>query len=363
LRTITTRRAFASIVGAGLLAAVASAAPALAATTPPTITTAFTPTTGIAVGESASLAFTITDTNSSGTESNIGFTDTLPTGLVVDSQNGENGSCGSTIATPVLANPGSNTISLTGGTLKGGAAGSSSATCTVSVDVTSNTPDNYSNVTPVVSSSDGSSTAGGTATLAVAADPTLTVTSPKNNATFTYGQTVPVTYSCAEGEFGPGLVDCSASDDNGNTIASGGTIDTKVVGTDQDLFLDASSGDGAVDEDDINYTVLPDNQFTVVKTSPGNKGTVKLKLKVPGAGKVVVGEKVKGVSFSSYSGKVNGAKTVTITLGPSSAGKKLLAKLAKEKHPPKLTGKLSIAYKPTGGKQKTATVGGIKLKS
>jgi len=362
LRAITTRRAFAIIVGAALLTAFPSAATASAAT-PPTITTAFSPTTGIAVGESASLAFTITDTNSSGTETGIGFTDTLPAGLVIDSQNGESGSCGSTATTPVTANPGASTITLTGGTLKGGANGASSTTCVVSVDVTSNTPGNYSNVTPVVSSSDGSSTAGGTATLAVAADPTLTVTSPKNNATFTYGQTVLVTYSCAEGAFGPGLVDCSASDDNGNTILSGGTIDTKVVGTDQDLFVDASSGDGAVDEDDITYTVLPDNQFTVVKTSPGNKGTVKLKLKVPGAGKVVVGEKVEGVSFSSYSAKINGAKTVTITLKPSSAGKKLLAKLAKEKHPPKLTGKLSIAYKPTGGEQKTATVGAIKLKS
>lgn len=333
-----------------------------AAATPPTIATAFTPG-NFAVGESASLGFTITDTNSSGTETGISFTDTLPAGLVVDSQNGESGSCGSTATTPVTANPGSSTITLTGGSLKGGAAGSSSATCTVSVDVTSNTPGNYVNTTPQVSSSDGDATAANaTATVTAAAPPTLTVTSPKNNATFNYGQKVVISYRCAEGKFGPGLVDCSATDDNGNTFVSGATLDTKVVGTDQDLFVDATSGDGAVDEDDITYNVLPNNVFTVVKTSPGSNGTVKLKLKVPGAGKVVIGEKLDGKAFSSYSGKVNSAKTVTITLKPSTAGKKLLAKVAKETHPPKLTGKLSIAYTPTGGKKKTATVGGIKLK-
>jgi Domain of unknown function DUF11 len=362
LTKITTRR----VVGAAAVAAALGAflppltTTASAATTPPTFATAFSPTT-IAVGESATLAFTITDTNSSGTESGIGFTDTLPAGLVVDSQNGESGSCGSTAATPVTADPGSSTISLTGGSLKGGAAGSTSATCSVSVDVTSNTPGNYTNpVTTVTTASDGSATSQ-PATLAVAGNPTLSVTSPKNNATYNYGQKVVVSYSCAEGEFGPGLVDCSASDDNGNTIASGALLDTEVVGPDQDLFVDSTSNDGAVADDDITYTVLPNNEFTIVKTSAGKNGTVILKLKVPGAGKLVIGEKADGKSFSGYSGEVNGAKTVTITLKPSSTGKKLLAKIIQETHP-KLTGKLSIAYTPTAGKKKTATVA-VKLKS
>jgi hypothetical protein len=362
LKLITTRRALGLAAGAASLAAfLMPLAGTASAATPPTITTAFSPTTGIAVGESASLAFTITDTNSSGTETGIAFTDTLPTGLLVDSQNGESGTCGTNGV--VTANPNSSTISLTAGSLKGGAAGASGTNCVVSVDVTSNTPGNYTNATPVVSSSDGSSTGGGTATLAVAANPTLTVTSPANNATFTYGQAVVVSYTCAEGEFGPGLVDCSASDDNGDTIASGSPLNTKIVGPDQDLFVDSTSGDGAVAENDITYTVLPNNQFTVVKTSAGKKGAVKLKLKLPGAGKLVVGEKVDGVSFSSDKGSVRGARTVTVTLKPSKAGKKLLKKVAGEKHPPTLTGKLSIAYTPKGGKPKTTTVSGIKLNS
>jgi hypothetical protein len=363
LTKITTRRVLGAAAATAALGAFLPplTTTASAATTPPTFATAFVPTT-IAVGESCTLAFTITDTNASGTESGIGFTDTLPAGLVVDSQNGESGSCASTAATPVTANPGSSTISLTGGSLKGGAAGSTSATCTVSVDVTSNTPGNYTDPAVTVNTSDGSATSQ-PETLAVAANPTLTVTSPKNGATFNYGQKVVISYSCAEGEFGPGLVDCSASDDNGDTFASGALLDTKVVGTEQDLFVDATSGDGAVAEDDINYNVLPNNQFTVVKTNAGNDGSVTLKLKVPGAGKVAIAEKVDGKAFSSYSGKVSGAKTVTITLNPSSTGKKLLAELASGGHPSKLTAKLSIAYTPTGGKKRTTTVGDIKLKS
>jgi hypothetical protein len=369
---MTKRRAIGLAAGAVALVAFLSplAATASATTTADSIASAFTPTSPtaalpgdglIGVGGTATLSYTITDSNSSGTDTNVGFTDTLPPGLVVDTPNGDSVSCGTS---PVLtANPGTDTITLTGGNLKGGAAGASGTTCAISVNVTSNTPNaGYVDTPGAVTSSDGTGAAGAPVTLAVAGNPTVTVTSPKNNSTFNYGQKVTVTYSCAEGEFGPGLVDCSASDDNGNTINSGGTIDTTVTGTGQQIAVDATSGDGLVIEDNINYTVLPSNVFTVVKTSAGKNGVVTLKLKLPGAGKLAVGEKVDGKAFSSYAGKIKGAKTVTITLKPSSAGAKLLKKLAKENHPPKLTGKLSIAYTPTGGKKKTATVGGIKLK-
>jgi hypothetical protein len=364
LTRITTRRALGAAAAAAALGAflLPLTGTALAVTTPDTITSAFTPPT-IGVAGTDTLAITVTDTNTSGTDSNVGFTDTLPAGLLVDSQSGESGTCGTNGV--VTANPNSSTISLADGSLKGGAAGSSSATCTISVDVTSNTAGNYTNTPGAVTSSDGTGTAGAPETLTVAGEPTISGVSPANNSTFKYGQKVVVTFSCAEGEFGPGLVDCSAFDENGNDINSGGTIDTTVAGTGQQVEIDATSGDGLVFSDFIDYTVLPNNVFTVVKTSPGKNGSVKLKLKVPGAGKVVVGEKVDGKAFSSYSGKVNGAKTVTITLKPSTAGKKLLtnnAKIAKKKRP-KLTGKLSIAYTPTGGKKKTASVGGIKLKS
>ncbi len=361
---MTKRRAIGLAAGAVALVAFLSPLAATAsAATPPTLTSSFSPSP-VGVGNTATLSFTIQDSNTSGpAETGIGFTDTLPSGVVVDQPNGESGTCGSTAATPVVANPGSNTITLTGGTLKAGAAGSSSSSCSLSVNVTSNTPgDSYSNTAGSVSSSDGTGTSD-TQTLTVAGAPTISDLSPANNSTFAFGQRVVVTYTCAEGEFGPApLADCSASDENGNTIVSGGTLDTDIAGKGQQVEVDATSSDGLVTSADINYTVLPNNRFTVVKTSAGKNGVVTLKLKVPGAGKLDVGETVNGKSFSSYSGKVNGAKTVTITLKPSSTGAKLLKKLEQEKHPPKLTGKLSIAYTPTGGKKRTAAVGGIKLK-
>jgi hypothetical protein len=356
----TGRRVIGVVAAAAALGAFLSPLTSTAlAATPDSITSAFTPNV-IGVGGTGTLAFTITDNNTSGTDSNVAFTDTLPAGLVIDTPNGESGTCGTNGV--VTANQGTNTISLTAGSLQGGAVGSTTTTCLVSVNVTSSAPGNYSNTPGAVTSSNGTGTAGSAETLSVAGEPTISGVSPANNSTFSYGQRVVVSFSCAEGEFGPGLVDCSASDENGNTIVSGGTLDTDVVGAGQQVEIDATSGDGLVTSDFVNYTVLPNNRFTVVKASAGKGGRVTLKLKVPGAGKLVLGETVDGKSFSSYSGKVHGAKTVTITLNPSSAGKKLLANIAKDAHPPKLTGKVSIAYTPTGGKKKTATLA-VKLKS
>jgi hypothetical protein len=361
LRLITARRAIRLATGAAALAFLLSALAATAsAATPPALTSAFSQST-IGVGATTTLAFTIADANASGTETGIGFTDTLPSGLTVAQPNGESGSCGSSATTPVVANPGSNAISLTGGTLTGGAPGASGTTCVVSVNVTSNTPGNYSNTAGAVSSSDGVGTSD-TQALTVGGSPTVTVTSPADNSTFTYGQMVIVTFSCAEGTFGPGLVDCSATDNNGNTINSGGTLDTTIAGKGQQIQVTATSGDSLVVQENVDYTVLPDNQYTVSGVTAKKGGVVTVKLKLPGAGKVAVSERVDGVAFSSVSVSAHGAKTLTVTLKPSKAGRKLLAKLARQKHPPKLTAKLSVAYTPTGGRQKTTTVGGVKLR-
>ena len=119
-------------MGAGTLAALAAApGPALAAPSPPSLASAFTPP-AITVGGTTALSFTITNPNLSGSLSGIGFTDTLPAGVVVDNPNGLNGTCGST--STLTANPGSNTITLAGGKLAAG------ANCLVSAAVTSNTP-------------------------------------------------------------------------------------------------------------------------------------------------------------------------------------------------------------------------------
>lgn len=64
---------------------------ALGATSPPTITSTFTPSLiGLSDSAATALAFTITNPNASATLSAVSFTDTLPAGLAIDDPNGEN---------------------------------------------------------------------------------------------------------------------------------------------------------------------------------------------------------------------------------------------------------------------------------
>src|ERR1700749_3989471 len=122
-------------LGAAAVTVVATAAiglglvPTALAASPPTITSAFTPALiGLSDSAATALSFTITNPNTSGTLSAVSLTDTLPAGLAVDDPNGENGTCGSTSV--ITANPATQAISLSGGSLKAGAA------CTFSVSVT-----------------------------------------------------------------------------------------------------------------------------------------------------------------------------------------------------------------------------------
>ena len=111
--------------GAGA-AATASLTVTGAANTAPTISKTFGLTTLAPTG-TTSLTFTIANPNAAVSLTGVAFTDTLPTGLLVSSPNGLAGSCG---GGTIAAAAGSNTISLTGATLAGG------ASCTFSVNVT-----------------------------------------------------------------------------------------------------------------------------------------------------------------------------------------------------------------------------------
>jgi hypothetical protein len=86
----------------------------------------------------------------------VGFTDTLPAGLVVSTPNGLTGTCG---GGTITATAGSNSVSLTGATL------AASASCTFSANVTGTAPGTQTNVTGAVISVEGGT--GGTATAGV----------------------------------------------------------------------------------------------------------------------------------------------------------------------------------------------------
>jgi parallel beta-helix repeat protein len=137
--------------------AFAAAAPPVVA--PPTIAKSFA-AASIPLNGSTSLSFTINNPNNNPNAANtltgIGFSDTLPTGLVVSTPNGLTGSCG---GGTITASAASGAVSLTGATLAG------SASCTFSVNVTGTAVGTQNNTTGAVTSVEGG--AGGTASASV----------------------------------------------------------------------------------------------------------------------------------------------------------------------------------------------------
>jgi uncharacterized repeat protein (TIGR01451 family) len=113
----------------------------------------------IPLNQSTSLHFIIQNTNTTALNG-IGFTDTLPSGLVISTPNGLTGSCyGGTIA----ATRGTNSISLTGLSLPAG------VTCTFAVNVTGTAPGVVNNVTTPINSTEGGTGAPASASVTVVA--------------------------------------------------------------------------------------------------------------------------------------------------------------------------------------------------
>ena len=337
----------ASAFSAAIVLALVSSGSALAAGAPPTVTSAFTPTE-IGVGDSTAtaLSITITNPNASTPLSAVSFTDSLPAGLNIDNPNGENGSCGS--AGVITAVPGSSTFSLTGGSLK------AKASCTISVAVIASQTGVFTNNTGPVSSSAGSSTTGDTKSVTVLPPPTVIAGNIKNNAKYTFGETVRPKYSCAQPGDPTALADCSAEDELGNSVASGGALKTKLPG-DHTLTITATSTDGLSTTDTFNYTVRPDNRFTLSGLRAKKGGNLALRLDLPGAGVVkVVTVESKNVTFGRYTAKVGNRRTLKVILRPTPAGKKLLTP-AGTATPARVRLRLTVAFTPKGGVKKTVT--------
>src|SRR5262249_22038608 len=109
---------------------------------PPSISKAFG-ATSIPLNGSTSLSFSLQNSNTTQTLSGVGFTDTLPSGLVIATLNGLPGSCGGGTITAVA---GSNAVSLTGASL------TSSSICTFSANVIGTAVGAQTNTTAAVTS-------------------------------------------------------------------------------------------------------------------------------------------------------------------------------------------------------------------
>lgn len=344
-RTAATRRCL-TVLGGAAVIAIAAPAVALAAS-PPSIASAFTPNS-IGVSGTSALSFTIRNSNASGSLTSIGFTDSLPSGVVVDDPNGQSGTCGSTGT--LTAVPGGSTIALSGGKLAAG------ASCTVSAAVTSNTPGVVQNTTGLVTSSAGNGNSD-TESLTVIGPPTISLTSPANDATFNFGQKVIARYTCQEAVNGPGIVDCSGNiDDNDATVTSGSPIDTTTSGP-HTFNVSATSNDGQVVTDTVNYTVRPSNKFVVSHIKPHPGGSVSLQIVLPGPGAVQLSEHKGRLVLSSKTIRAHQSETAKVTLSLDAKGAQLL------KAGSAVVLRLLVAFKPTGGLVRDATFYGIKLTS
>lgn len=129
---------------------------------PPTLAKAFG-AAAIRPGGTTPVTFSLGNPNASTPLTGVGFTDALPSGLVVATPNGLSGSCGGA----VTAVPGSSSISLSGGTIAGGSG------CSFSVDVTASGDGTRTNTTSAVTSGNGGTGSAASASLAVGSPATL----------------------------------------------------------------------------------------------------------------------------------------------------------------------------------------------
>jgi fimbrial isopeptide formation D2 family protein/uncharacterized repeat protein (TIGR01451 family) len=220
---------------------------------PPSITKSFGVAT-VPVNASTTLSFTITNPNTIAL-TGIGFTDTLPAGLVVATPNGLTGSCG---AGSITAIAGSGAISLTGATL------AASASCSFSLEITALTEGVKNNSTTPVTSNEGGNGNAATATIRVASPPTLTkvftdselqLHGPSNTTALSFTLTNPNTGTTLTGlaftdTLPSGL---TVSTPNSLTSSCGGTI-TATAGSNSISLSGATLAAGASCTFSVNVT-------------------------------------------------------------------------------------------------------------
>lgn len=125
---------------------------------PPTIAKAFG-AVSVALNDTSTLTFTLSNPNAGTSLSGVGFTDTLPAGLTVSTPNGLSGNCG---GGTITANAGSSSVSLSGAALAAG------VSCQFSVNVSGIAAGMQNNTTTAVTSTEGGNGRTASASLNVA---------------------------------------------------------------------------------------------------------------------------------------------------------------------------------------------------
>jgi Bacterial Ig-like domain (group 3)/IPT/TIG domain len=211
-----------------------TATASLAVANPPTISTLFLPDSIISTGTTL-LSFTLTNPNSNSTPPNsnvsldgVGFTDSLPAGLVIASPNGLSNSCGGT----VTAVSGTSSLSLTGGNIPP-LVNENGGECFISLLVTAKNAGVLNNTTgPITSNQSGLGATSNTASLTVKAASPPTISNSFGAASIVFGGSTTLSFVISNSNYqsltGVGFTDALpsglvVSTPNGLTNNCGGT--------------------------------------------------------------------------------------------------------------------------------------------
>ena len=279
---------------------------------PPSISKAFG-AASIPLNGSTSLSFTINNPNAV-TLTGIGFTDTLPAGLIVSTPNGLTGSCG---GGTITATQNTNVISLSGASL------AASASCTFSVNVTGTAAGVQNNTSSAVTSNEGGTGNTASATIHVEAPPSIA--KAFNPSSIALNATTSLTFTITNPAANPDALAGVAFTDTlptGLTVASGtstvcgGTLTTT---TPTGIALSgATINTNSNCQFSVTVTGAASGQFTnttgnVTSTNGGTGNTASASLTVASAPSITK-------SFGASSIPLNGTTTLSFSISNPNTG-------------------------------------------
>ncbi|HZU31819.1 MAG TPA: hypothetical protein VFB79_11930, partial [Candidatus Angelobacter sp.] len=280
----------------------------LTVATPPSITKAFGAAT-IPLNGTTSLTFTIQNPNTSLALTGLAFTDNLPAGLVVAATPNLNNTCGGT----ATATAGSSTVSLSAGTL------ASSASCTVSVNVTGTTAGVKNNSVTITSTEAGT---GNTSNASITVTGPAVITKAFGAASIPLNGSTSLTFTIQNGNTTIGMTGVAFTDTlpaglvistpNGLTGSCGSGTITATAGTNTISLTGGTIAANSSCTFSVNVTGIAaglQNNTTgnVTSTEGGTGGTASASIKVeapPSIAKV----------FNPASIALNGTTSLTFTI-------------------------------------------------
>ncbi|MGH2873266.1 MAG: virginiamycin B lyase family protein, partial [Solirubrobacteraceae bacterium] len=146
--------------------------------------------------------------------------------------------------------------------------------------------------------------------IAPRSSPSAAIASPAAGGSFALGQSVASSFSCSEGEGGPGLASCDDSDGTATIAGGSGRLDTSTLGS-HTYTVTATSKDGLTGSASIAYTVIPAS----VSSSTAAGGSTHPAVSIKSSRATVVGGRLKlTLACAAGSGASGCRGTLSLTL-------------------------------------------------